>query len=79
INLINTAAILNERYPDLEREDLIGKDYSHSTNFQRNIQEGDGSFAAMSTQLNARRLYTFSRVGNQPLLVVIGQSEHEEI
>lgn len=77
INLINTAGILIVRYPDLEGEDLIGKDYSHSPNFQRILQEGDGSFAAMSTQLNARRLYTFSRVGNLPLVVVIGQSEDE--
>ncbi|MCF8983148.1 diguanylate cyclase [Pseudomonas syringae] len=77
INLINTSGILVVRYPEMEGQELIGKDYSHSPNFQRILQEGDGSFAAMSTQLKARRLYTFSRVGNLPLIVVIGQSEDE--
>ncbi|MCF5632818.1 diguanylate cyclase, partial [Pseudomonas syringae] len=63
--------------PDLDGQDLIGKDYSHTANFQRILKEGDGSFSALSTQLNAQRLYTFSRVGNLPLIVVIGQSEEE--
>ncbi|KPX26749.1 GGDEF domain protein [Pseudomonas syringae pv. delphinii] len=77
INLLNTDGTLIVRYPELDGQDLVGKDYSHTANFQRMLKEGDGSFAALSTQLNSRRLYTFSRVGNLPLLVVIGQSEDE--
>ncbi|MCI3944075.1 diguanylate cyclase [Pseudomonas syringae] len=77
INLINANGILIVRYPDLDGQDLIGKDYSHTSNFQRILKEGDGSFTALSTQMNAKRLYTFSRVGNLPLIVVIGQSEEE--
>ncbi|MGN2414195.1 sensor domain-containing diguanylate cyclase [Pseudomonas syringae] len=77
INLINANGILIVRFPDLDGQDLIGKDYSHTANFQRILKEGDGSFSALSTQLNAQRLYTFSRVGNLPLIVVIGQSEEE--
>ncbi|RMM36193.1 GGDEF domain-containing protein [Pseudomonas coronafaciens pv. oryzae] len=75
INLINANGILIVRYPDLEGQDLIGKDYSHTANFQRILKEGDGSFTGISSQLNAPRLYTFSRVGTLPLVVVIGQSE----
>ncbi|AHG42384.1 deoxyribonuclease [Pseudomonas syringae CC1557] len=77
INLINANGILIVRYPDLEGQDLTGKDYSYGANFQRILKEGDGSFSALSTQLNTQRLYTFSRVGNLPLIVVIGQSEEE--
>ncbi|RMT80631.1 sensor domain-containing diguanylate cyclase [Pseudomonas viridiflava] len=77
INLINTHGILIVRYPDKEGEELVGRDYSHTVNFQRMLREGEGSFLAWSTQLNAVRLYTFSRVGNLPLLVVVGQAEEE--
>ncbi|RMN12208.1 MULTISPECIES: sensor domain-containing diguanylate cyclase [Pseudomonas syringae group] len=77
INLINTDGILIVRHPELDGQDLIGKDYSHTANFQRILKEVDGSFSALSTQLNTQRLYTFSRVGNLPLVVVIGQSEEE--
>ncbi|MEE4663306.1 sensor domain-containing diguanylate cyclase [Pseudomonas alliivorans] len=77
INLINTQGILIVRHPEKDGQDLIGKDYSRTANFQRMLREGEGSFSAWSTQLNAQRFYTFSRVGNLPLIVVIGQSEAE--
>ncbi|MBC3954662.1 sensor domain-containing diguanylate cyclase [Pseudomonas triticifolii] len=77
INLINTQGILIVRYPERDGHDLIGRDYSHTANFQRMLAEGEGSFSGWSTQLNAQRFYTFSRVGNLPLIVVIGQSEEE--
>lgn len=77
INLINTKGILIVRHPDRDGQELIGKDFSQTANFQRMLKEGEGSFSAWSTQLNAQRFYTFSRVGNLPLIVVVGQSEAE--
>ena len=77
INLINTKGILIVRHPDRDGQELIGKDFSQTANFQRMLKEGEGSFSAWSTQFNAQRFYTFSRVGNLPLIVVVGQSEAE--
>ncbi|MCD5993938.1 diguanylate cyclase [Pseudomonas sp. CDFA 602] len=77
INLITTDGILVVRHPDRDGKDLVGKDYSHTANFQRILKEGDGTFGAWSTQMQEQRLYTFSRVGNLPLIVVIGQSQEE--
>ncbi|CAM3050741.1 deoxyribonuclease [Pseudomonas floridensis] len=77
INLVSTKGILIVRHPDKDGQELIGKDYSQTANFQRMLKEGEGSFSAWSTQLKAQRFYTFSRVGSLPLIVVIGQSEEE--
>ncbi|GFM74903.1 diguanylate cyclase [Pseudomonas cichorii] len=77
ISLITAQGTMLVRYPDIEGQDLTGKDYSASENFKRIVQEGTGSFTAMSSQLNAMRFYTFSRVGDLQLIVVIGQAEEE--
>ncbi|MCV4282829.1 sensor domain-containing diguanylate cyclase [Pseudomonas capsici] len=77
ISLITAQGTMLVRYPDIQGQDLTGKDYSASDNFKRIVQEGTGSFTAMSSQLKSMRFYTFSRVGDMPLIVVIGQNEEE--
>ncbi|WP_122316788.1 sensor domain-containing diguanylate cyclase [Pseudomonas cichorii] len=77
ISLITAHGTMLVRYPEMEGQDLTGKDYSGTENFKRIVQEGTGSFIAMSSQLLTMRFFTFSRVGDLPLIVVIGQAEDE--
>ncbi|RRV08318.1 GGDEF domain-containing protein [Pseudomonas sp. v388] len=77
IALVNTDGILVVRYPDISGQDLTGKDYAQIPNFQRILREGTGSFTAFSSQFNADRFFTFSRVGDLPLIIVLGQSTRE--
>ncbi|MBI6855293.1 sensor domain-containing diguanylate cyclase [Pseudomonas lijiangensis] len=77
ISIITANGTMLVRYPDLEGLDLTGKDYSASENFKRIVQEGTGSFTGLSSQFQTMRFFTFSRVGDLPLIVVIGQAEEE--
>ena len=56
---------------------LIGTNLSGQSNFQRAQKLGDGSFTARSSLDGKNRLYTFSRVANLPLLVVVALSSDE--
>jgi len=77
IGLLTAEGRLLARQPDSGDEDYIGRDFSHLPNFQRIIKEVNGSFTATSDLDGVRRLYTFSRVGDLPLIVVIAQSRDE--
>lgn len=77
VSLINSNGILLARQPELEGQDLVAKDLSQTPNFQRILREGRGSFTSISALDNTERLYTFSHVGNLPLIVVVGQSVNE--
>ena len=77
INLINAEGILLARQPEGANARFIGQDFSQQPNFQRIIKEINGSFSAVSDWDKERRLYTFSRVGDLPLIVVIAQSRDE--
>ena len=77
INLIHTDGVLVVRYPESVGQDLTGRDYAQTPNFQRIIREGAGSFTAYSNQYQTDRLYTFSRVGGLPLVIVMGQASDE--
>ena len=77
VNLFNTNGLLLARHPELDGRDLIGEDLSNTPNFQRILREGSGSFTSISSLDKKQRLYTFSRVGNLPLIVVVGQSVNE--
>ncbi|MFL1494293.1 GGDEF domain-containing protein [Pseudomonas antarctica] len=70
VNLLNTRGILLAQQPLLER-DMIDKDLSDRPNFKRILREGEGSFQAISTLSGTERLYTFTRVGELPLIVVV--------
>jgi len=76
VNLISRDGILLAQEPPVA-EDLIGKDFSNRPNFQRILHEGDGSFTALSSRDQQLRLYTFARVGDLPLIVVVALSSQE--
>ncbi|MFS2160037.1 sensor domain-containing diguanylate cyclase [Pseudomonas sp. Pseusp122] len=77
VALINTQGILITRQPASDGNDLVGTDFSQRPNFRRMLQEENGSFASISSLDQHERLYTFSRVGDLPLIVVVGQSMAE--
>ncbi|RON46535.1 sensor domain-containing diguanylate cyclase [Pseudomonas frederiksbergensis] len=76
VNLISKNGILLAQQPRLA-EELIGKDFSNRPNFQRIVKEGNGSFSGMSDRHRDERLYTFSKVGNLPLIVIVALSSDE--
>ncbi|MFO2465075.1 sensor domain-containing diguanylate cyclase [Pseudomonas sp. 15FMM2] len=70
INLLNNQGILLAQQPLLERN-MIDKDLSSRPNFKRMLQEGSGSFRAISASSGTLRLFTFTSVGHLPLIVVV--------
>jgi diguanylate cyclase (GGDEF)-like protein len=76
VNLISSDGILLAQEPRLA-EELIGKDFSNRPNFQRIVKEVDGSFTGVSSRYKDKRLYTFSKVGNLPLIVIVALSSDE--
>lgn len=77
VTLLNMDGVVLARQPEPEGQEMIGKSFASSPNFHRVIDNGNGSFSANSTFDGKRRLYTFSHVGSLPLIVIVGQSEHE--
>lgn len=76
VNLVSRDGILLAQEPPLA-EDMVGKDFSSRPNFVRILREGDGSFTSVSSVDQKQRLYTFSQVGNLPLIVVVALSSQE--
>lgn len=76
VNLLNNRGILLAQQPLLER-DMIDKDLSERPNFKRMLREGEGSFRAISAITGKERLYTFSNVGELPLIVVVALSAED--
>ncbi|WP_416771859.1 diguanylate cyclase [Pseudomonas sp. RHF3.3-3] len=76
VNLLSSDGILLAQEP-LMSADMVGKDFSQRPNFLRIVHEGNGSFSAISGVDGKQRLYTFSRVGELPLIVVVALSEEE--
>ncbi|KAB0567176.1 GGDEF domain-containing protein [Pseudomonas palleroniana] len=76
VNLLSNRGILLAQQPLLER-DMIDKDLSDRPNFKRMLREGEGSFQAVSTLTGIERLYTFTNVGDLPLIVVVALSSED--
>lgn len=76
VTLLNTAGVLLARQPEKDGY-LIGKSFAQSPNFKKILEDGNGSFTAKSAIDGQERLYTFSHVGDLPLIVVVGQSAKE--
>ncbi|WP_242171423.1 MULTISPECIES: sensor domain-containing diguanylate cyclase [unclassified Pseudomonas] len=76
INLINQQGILLAQYPLLEL-DMIDKDLSQRPNVARMLKERDGSFRGVSSVDHQERLYTFSSVGDLPLIVAVALSTED--
>lgn len=80
INLLNTDGLLLARQatgPNAGSVELTGSDFSARPNFRRLMAEGKGSFTSPSGQDGKLRLYTFARVENLPLVLVVTQSVNE--
>jgi diguanylate cyclase (GGDEF)-like protein len=76
INLINHQGILLAQQPLLE-PDMMDKDLSQRPNVARMLRERDGSFRSVSSVDDLPRLYSFSNVGNLPLIVAVALSSDE--
>ena len=76
INLINQQGILLAQQPLLE-SDMNDKDLSQRPNVSRMLKEREGSFRGVSSVDHQSRLYTFSTVGNLPLIVAVALSTDE--
>ncbi|WP_407073216.1 diguanylate cyclase [Pseudomonas sp. CFBP 13715] len=77
VNLLSADGVMLARQPDDNNRTFIGQNFSMRPNFKRILREVNGSFAAVSELDGAQRLYTFSRVGDLPLIVVVAQSRDD--
>ncbi|NQD56538.1 GGDEF domain-containing protein [Pseudomonas sp. CM25] len=77
INLINTDGQLLARQPSRARDPLIGSNYAGRPNFKRILSEQRGSFTARSGSDHRLRMYTFARVPQLPLIVLVVHSADE--
>lgn len=76
VNLLNNKGFLLAQQPLLE-SDMIDKDLSERPNFKRILREGSGTFQAISAISGKERLYTFTNVGELPLIVVVALSSQD--
>lgn len=76
INLINHEGIVLAQHPLLV-QDLINQDFSRRPNVARMLKEREGNFRGISSVDQQERLYTFSSVGNLPLIVAVALSSDE--
>jgi diguanylate cyclase (GGDEF)-like protein len=76
LNIINDDGVLLAQKPYL-RNDSIGKSFANRPNVMRILREGNGSFDSVSSIDHHQRLYTFSRVGNLPLTVIVALSGNQ--
>ena len=74
VNLINTDGVLLARLAEQPDKYAVGMNFSKYPNFQTILRQNSGSFTAVSDLDGTTRLYTFSRVGELPLIVVVAQS-----
>ncbi|WP_296188508.1 sensor domain-containing diguanylate cyclase [Pseudomonas sp. UBA1879] len=74
VNLINAEGILLARQAEQPDRYSVGEDFSQRPTFRRILQQNSGSFTAVSDLDGVTRLYTFSRVGELPLIVIVAQS-----
>ncbi|MFU2325386.1 diguanylate cyclase [Pseudomonas sp. NFX98] len=74
--IINDDGVLLAQKPFLEGNS-IGKSFATRPNVVRMLREGSGSFDSVSSVDEHQRLYTFSRVGNLPLTVIVALSGDE--
>ncbi|EKT4523351.1 GGDEF domain-containing protein [Pseudomonas putida] len=77
INLLNTNGQLLARQPSRPQDPMIGSDYSERPNFQRILNARSGSFTARSEHAGVQRIYTFARVADLPLIVLVVDASDE--
>jgi diguanylate cyclase (GGDEF)-like protein len=77
INLFNTDGQLLARQPSRTQDPLIGTNYAERPNFKRILSEQSGNFTARSGSDGNSRIYTFARVAQLPLIVLVVHSTDE--
>ncbi|APW37749.1 GGDEF domain-containing protein [Rhodoferax koreense] len=77
INLLRTDGILMARRGPSGEPVPVGQDFSQYPNFQRILREGEGSFLGQSNLDRQGRFYTFARLGDLPLILVVALSADE--
>lgn len=75
INLARQDGIRIVRFPYDVRD--VGMDLSGMPTFRRAVQERNGSFADRAARDGVHRLFTFTQVGDLPLILAIGLSTEE--
>lgn len=75
INLYHRDGTRIMRHPFVEAD--IGVNIASAPNFERFVREGRGSFVAPSIRDGIERHYTFTRIGDLPLLVNVSLSTKE--
>ncbi|MBV4456775.1 diguanylate cyclase [Pseudomonas sp. COR58] len=75
LNIISSDGLLLAQKPYLQ-SDSIGKSFANRPNVIRILGDsgGNGSFNSISSMDRRQRLYTYSRVGNLPLTVIVALS-----
>lgn len=78
LNIINSGGVLLAQKPYLQ-SDSIGKSFGNRPNVVKILsdKDGNGSFTSTSSMDQQQRLYTYSRVGNLPLTVMVALSSDE--
>ncbi|WP_347908904.1 sensor domain-containing diguanylate cyclase [Pseudomonas grandcourensis] len=76
LGIINDDGILLAQKPYRE-QNAIGKSISSRPNVVRMLRERSGTFESVSSVDHQQRLYTFTRVGNLPLTVIVALSIDE--
>jgi len=77
INLFNTDGQLLVRQPSPAQDPLIGTYYTERPNFKRILSEQSGNFTARSHSSGKPRIFTFARVAQLPLIVLVVDSADE--
>ncbi|MDH4552241.1 sensor domain-containing diguanylate cyclase [Pseudomonas sp. BN607] len=77
INLFNADGQLLARQPSHPQDLMIGTNYAERPNFKRILSEQSGSFTARSATSGKPRMYTFARVAQLPLIVLVVHSADE--
>ena len=77
INLFNADGLLLAREPSRPLDPEIGASYRERPNFKRILSEHSGSFTARSESTRSVRMYTFARVADLPLIVMVVHSADE--
>ena len=75
INLVRRDGIRIVRFPYDVRD--VGTDVAGASNFQRVLQERSGRFVDYAERDGVQRLFTFTEVGDLPLILSIGLSTDE--
>ncbi len=75
INLVRQDGIRIVRFPYDVRD--VGMDISAMPTFRRAVQERNGRFTERSGRDGVHRLFTFTQVGDLPLILAIGLSTEE--